>query len=123
MISDGTLINATLEDEKLYIKEQIQNLERSIEMLKQSNEILILQGENDPDFKMAISENKEVIQKYQNNIKELNERIKAFDNYYNQKINGNNKSCFASNATNYSQESIQEKKTEKEKENSEGIYI
>jgi len=71
------LLNATLEDEKLYFTEEIVRLEHSIKLLNESNVILREQGDTDPDFVLAITENEQVIAKYKKIVKGLRERLDA----------------------------------------------
>lgn len=71
------LLNATLEDEKIYFTEEIVRLENSIRHLTESNTILREQGDSDPDFVLAIEENEKVISKYQKIIKGIKERLDA----------------------------------------------
>jgi len=71
------LLNATLEDEKIYFTEEIVRLENSIRLLTDSNKILSEQGDSDPDFVLAIKENEEVIAKYKKIVKNIKERLDA----------------------------------------------
>jgi len=71
------LLNATLEDEKLYFTEEIVRLEHSIKLLTESNVILSEQGDTDPDFVLAIDENEKVIAKYKKIVKGIRERLDA----------------------------------------------
>ncbi|ORX78664.1 hypothetical protein BCR32DRAFT_328448 [Anaeromyces robustus] len=77
VVAPQILLNATLEDEKLYFTEEIIRLERSNKLLKQSNVILREQDPNDPDFLLAIKENEKVIDKYEKIIKNLRKRLEA----------------------------------------------
>ncbi|KAG4100549.1 hypothetical protein H8356DRAFT_1659851 [Neocallimastix lanati (nom. inval.)] len=71
------LLNATLEDEKIYYSEEIVRLEHSIKLLEDSNAVLREQGDNDPDFVLAITENEQVIAKYKKIVNNLKERLNA----------------------------------------------
>ncbi|ORX59873.1 hypothetical protein BCR36DRAFT_579322 [Piromyces finnis] len=71
------LLNATLEDEKIYFTEEIVRLENSIRLLTNSNEILREQGDSDPDFILAIKENEEVIIKYEKIVENIRKRLDA----------------------------------------------
>ncbi|KAG4101467.1 hypothetical protein H8356DRAFT_272806 [Neocallimastix lanati (nom. inval.)] len=71
------LLNATLEDEKLYFSEEIVRLEHSIKLLTDSNAFLKEQDNSDPDFVLAISENEQVINKYKRIVKNLKEKLNA----------------------------------------------
>ncbi|OUM65303.1 hypothetical protein PIROE2DRAFT_60101 [Piromyces sp. E2] len=76
-VAPPVLLNATLEDEKIYFTEEIVRLENSIKLLTNSNTILHEQGDSDPDFVLAIKENEEVIAKYEKIVKNLRKRLDA----------------------------------------------